>query len=382
MSITWGRNARTLVSLETEPWRDRLERSERVLASLGTELGRLLQTAANDIGLAADIPTSIYLVGSGAEGRLCYDMSRRTGILVSDLDLLLVIPDDVEEIERLHNRVARALSDSKYKSGGNMLGVRIRRLGELPAFSFKYVTLGCDFPSSAVVLAEGCQWAPPQSLRFSFSLGHYAENLCSKLWAIARYCGPDDWERSDVGLRRKAESACRYLEGARTFARDIFGEQRSCEDELRGGLDLAGTVSRANAIYGEELKAMTLNSPDACLSAQSEEEFDCFRISKGDSGALAEAICFLLEIGSSRRLTPLVRERLEVACERLGIGEGLGIQLGDWKEVYGRVRLAIGKKRFLRCALFRRDRGPGFLEELGRPPARGRLCTASHRFGP
>jgi hypothetical protein len=314
----------------------------------------------------------LLLVGSLSDGSGAIDARWCKLVIKSDIDLLIVLPEHsplslnhvLQQRER-HSEVVRKCMPQLHRAlGSPRVSIRYRLTTEMSAFARKCKSLGYDLHSA--ISLGGRQWVEDGDQLPGFHIGHVAENLCSKFWAIIRYLEWSCRASNSDGIRRMLDRAEASMASSLGYGcsdvLSVMPKEISCRREVTTKTvqeKLAYIVAR----YGPIVCELTSKYRVAC-SRLNEPEFDAFYMTSGSPSQLAAGLTLVVEALSLSHEDIVQQTRLlRNASEWLSYPEQVPIPPA---QQYSRIRYLLGKRRFATSELFRRDRGPSFLPELRR----------------
>ena len=316
----------------------------------------------------------LLIVGSFSDGTANYFLRSDCIECLSDIDLLVVLRDGEMQVLSRRGVISKKLDTltrtlvSRY--WGLKIGVRYRFESEIPNFALKCESLGYSVAKSGITLC-GDPELNLASSDIDFDVGHAAENLCSKLWTIVRYVDlPDreDYSR-EVGVRA-ADRAEQCMSATVQYAsRRARGASSEMVPTGWPGADtdrLSG-LQYVIDFYGCLATKIAENRPLTCRAASRAEEFDCFRVTGNHPGKLPRALVSMLRfLCNYNQHQGVAAESIRTAARILGLGQAMDAKGDSPEGLYYQLRYEIARKRMAMSPLFRRDRGPTFLDLLGR----------------
>jgi hypothetical protein len=316
---------------------------------------------------------SLLVVGSFSDGTAKYLFDGNRVKFNSDIDLLLVAPDNRQDIlskrETISSRLGLLSSSVEPTNRKFHIGLRYRFVSELPDFALKCKSLGYDFDQKALTILSNGLTEYGES-KVQFDVGCAVENFCSKIWTIIRYVDLDFSQESTEIYSRIVARAKACMDATMLFAGGgpWSGGQNKIHPQNVGIQVLEDQIAEICTVYKDVINHTAKNNLSECVSASSAEEFDFFRLSNDRPEWLARILFGLLELVRCSYLRIDCRPALNTISEYSRLlnldGGSMSLDFKDLEDAYYPVRYALAEKRMMLSSLFRRDRGPNFLSSL------------------
>lgn len=317
---------------------------------------------------------NLLIVGSFSDGKAKYLITNKRIQYFSDIDLLLVMPDNMIEILNKQNIISSYLNtiSSSIETAQEKfhIGSRYRFKNELPDFALKCESLGYKFDKYALTIYSGYSLELGAS-KVKFNLGNSAENICSKIWTIIRYIDLNFSHKLYDYYSRIIENAKKCMDATIEYSNKKLNTSfviKKFKKNTGNLITLDSQLEKIITIYSVILDHILKYNYDLCISSSKDEEFDFFRVSNGKPEVLVKILFLLLEIIRDSLLNKNNKDNLRLICKYARI-----INLCEkcvlndskiTKNIYLCVRYKIAQRRILFSSLFKRDRGSDFLTSL------------------